>query len=285
MPVLSFPTLSAPSNKLLLEQRLKYIFQSKNFTQKTLSEVKFDENWGFYGDLSSRLNQLNLSLNASVDYLWASRGGYGVSDLLGKIELKNHENTIFIGFSDFTSLMSARYAECGGLSWHASMPGGAFWYDDELLDDFLLQLESSEPSGEVLIEENIEEPIKGKVYGGCFSVLTNLIGTPYFPKSLDKHILILEDIEEHPARLMRYWRQWENSGVLQGVSAVVFGRLVYKDPAYREYHDIFIQFLKKNSHVPIYTSNEIGHIHNNKPFLIGADAVLEENKLKFSAVL
>ena len=116
-------------------------------------------------------------------------------------------------------------------------------------------------------------------------MLTNLIGTPYFPRSLEGHILILEDIEEHPARLMRYWRQWEYSGALKGVGAVVFGRLVYKDPVYRDYHDVFMSFLKQNSSIPIYTSDDVGHIHNNKPFLIGSDAVLEENQIKFSATL
>ena len=195
MPILSFPALSAPPDQNLLAQRLQQIFETTGFKEQKLPKVNHHGNWSFYPDVSSRLTQLELSFESKVDIIWAARGGYGVSDLLGEIDFNGQKSTIFIGFSDFSSLMSARYAKSGGLSWHASMPGGAFWYDDKNVNAFLKQLESRSPAGEISIQEKTSKKIQGKLFGGCFSVLTNLIGTPYFPSSLEGHILILEDIE------------------------------------------------------------------------------------------
>ena len=127
-----------------------------------------------------------------------------------------------------------------------SMPGGKFWYQERELSDAMNVLLGNAPHQEICLNESATKNHEGKLFGGCFSVLTNLVGTSFLP-DLAGHILIFEDIEEHPARLMRYWKQWEYAGILTGVEAVVFGRLVYKDAKYANFSEIFTNQLKKYS--------------------------------------
>ena len=277
-----FPTLSAKSDESLLKARLGVLQEKFGIVSLPLQEVEVDESWPFYGNNSSRLNQIEEVLKKTPDLIWASRGGYGVSELLDAIKLEQFESIGMVGFSDFSSLLSASYAfNKNSINWHMSMPGGKFWYQQSELTEAMNVLLGNTTHQEIKLNETATKNHEGRLFGGCFSVLTNLIGTSFLP-DLQGHILVFEDIEEHPARLMRYWKQWEHAGKLTGVEAVVFGKLVYKDSKYAKFSEIFTNHLKKYSSLPIYTTNEVGHIENSKPFRIGAVASITDGKLVFN---
>ncbi|MGE5189977.1 MAG: LD-carboxypeptidase, partial [Gemmatimonadota bacterium] len=64
----------------------------------------------------------------------------------------------------------------------------------------------------------------GVLCGGCLSVLTALLGTPYEP-DLRGALLFLEDVKENAYRLDRMLTQWIQSGRLSRIAGIVAGRI------------------------------------------------------------
>ena len=58
------------------------------------------------------------------------------------------------------------------------------------------------------------------LWGGNLSVLVSLLGTPYF-SAIDRGILFLEDVAEHPYRVERMLTQLLHSGVLARLSTPI----------------------------------------------------------------
>jgi muramoyltetrapeptide carboxypeptidase len=76
-------------------------------------------------------------------------------------------------------------------------------------------------------EAEVPEPVRpgratGPLIGGCLSVLTTTLGTPYAPDTAGA-ILFLEDVHEFPYRLDRLLTQLKQSGKLDRVAGVVLG--------------------------------------------------------------
>lgn len=65
--------------------------------------------------------------------------------------------------------------------------------------------------------------VRGRLHGGCLSMLSSLVATPYMP-NLCQTLLIVEDVNERPYRLERMMWQLMISGSLEGVAAVLFGQ-------------------------------------------------------------
>jgi muramoyltetrapeptide carboxypeptidase len=126
----------------------------------------------------------------------------------------------------------------------------------------------------------ITGPIAGQLFGGCLSVLSNLIGTRYLPQRFSRHILFFEDTGETAPRILRDWRQWLDSGLLTGVRAVVFGQFTecFRDPAEVRW---LLAELAERTPCPVFVSTDFGHIENNAPIGIGAEATIDENELKW----
>ncbi len=117
--------------------------------------------------------------------------------------------------------------------------------------------------------------LSGTLFGGCFSVLTNLLGTPYFPKSLAGHILFLEDTGETLGRLLRFLNQWLQSGALSGVKAIILGNfrdLANNDPqAIAQFNSAFAE----RCQLPVFISNQFGHTSPNTPIAVGGSALIK----------
>jgi len=65
----------------------------------------------------------------------------------------------------------------------------------------------------------------GPLLGGCLSLVTALVGTPYCP-DFNAAILLLEDVNEPLYRIDRMLTQLKLAGVLGRISAVVLGYFV-----------------------------------------------------------
>ena len=111
-----------------------------------------------------------------------------------------------------------------------------------------------------------------------------MIGTKFFPKFATKHILLLEDVNEHPARLMRFLFQWQESGALENIAAIILGGFLYSDENYKNYSSLFKERCARNLEIPVLSSEEFGHCADSCGFLIGSHGVIKENKLVFEAV-
>ena len=185
--------------------------------------------------IAQRAQMLTQSLlSGGVDYVMAARGGYGASDLLPHLywaELSKVSPRLLIGFSDITALQAALKARLNWPALHGPMPGSPSWCEDVAADEMVAMLAAGAPfSGEIVLEspqgQATPEIITGELFGGCLSVLTNLIGTPDLPAPGPQRILFLEDINERPERVLRCWNQWREAGQFDGVRAVVLGQFL-----------------------------------------------------------
>ena len=209
------------------------------------------------------------------------RGGYGTSDLLPRIPYESLQRTKrVIGFSDISALHSALWTRCGFVGISAAMPGSAAWGDIHsaamrtLLDIMRGTCREGGMAVEALDDYGTRE-IEGTLFGGCFSVLTNLLATPYLPRSLAGYILFFEDINESVWRLLRYLNQWRFSGMLDGVQAIVLGRFEQLDGDLTRLHAEW----QARVACPVYTTCDFGHSAPISPLPIGGRGVIRGRSL------
>jgi muramoyltetrapeptide carboxypeptidase len=116
---------------------------------------------------------------------------------------------------------------------------------------------------------------EGPLLGGNLSVLTRLIGTPWFP-SLDGAVLLIEDVGERPYRLDRMWQHLVLSGALKGVRGVVLGDFTgcdEKDASY-SWADVLGELVRELG-VPAAAGFRIGHGDQNWSVALGRTVQLE----------
>jgi len=125
-----------------------------------------------------------------------------------------------------------------------------------------------------------EREIKGRLIGGCLSLVAGLTGTPYFPNP-DGAILILEDVSEEPYAVDRMLTQLENAGVFDRIAAVVFGVFTdckAKDPQDGTIADVLNEW-KKRINAPVFTGLPYGHQAGSLVWPIGGTGVLSAGKI------
>ncbi len=232
-----------------------------------------------------RLGALQSALDSNSRYLLSARGGYGASELLSRLDwdaLTKEVPRVLIGFSDISALQSALYARLKWPSLHAPMPGSSLWQGGEDVRALLDLLRSDRPwTGSIdlaPVSNTPELKCQGRLFGGCLSVLSNLVGTPNLPSDLSGHILFFEDTGESAPRLLRYWRQWLDSGLLKGVSAVVFGRFTEMG-SMTEADSWAVTELAARTPCPVFSSRDFGHVTPNLPLAIGAQAEIRHDQL------
>lgn len=252
--------------------------------------IACDENWPYNGGpTQTRADALNDALcETESDYVLAARGGYGASDVLPLLDwgrFKTVNPKFLLGLSDITAIQSALYARLGWYSLHTTMPGGSLWDsnsdDVEQLTKFL---RSGLPwQGEIQLESGQSpDKIDGTLFGGCFAVLTSLIGTPCFPKTLDNTILFLEDINESPGRLMRFWNQWQQADITKGIKALVLGHFSGLDKNDNEdaRQNVVSEF-QRRCDCPVLSTTQFGHCSPSFALGIGAIAQVENGSLSW----
>ena len=232
-----------------------------------------------------RLGALQSALDSNSRYLLSARGGYGASELLSRLDWDARTKEVprgLIGFSDISALQSALYARLKWPSLHAPMPGSSLWQGGEDVRALLDLLRSDRPwTGSIDVAPVSRTPelkCQGRLFGGCLSVLSNLVGTPNLPSDLSGHILFFEDTGESAPRLLRYWRQWLDSGLLKGVSAVVFGRFTEMG-SMTEADSWAVNELAARTPCPVFSSRDFGHVTPNLPLAIGAQAEIRHDQL------
>lgn len=257
----------------------------------------------FAGSDAERITELNAlaGLPASTTVM-AMRGGYGLHRLLGKIDWQEIHKAVkaglqICGHSDFTAFQLGLLAKTGG----TSLAGPMLNYDFGRIEDN--QLMAPDPlmwthfqravrerslSAQVNASQTLSalgskaKTTTGMLWGGNLTVLTSLIGTPYFPaeQQYQNGILFLEDVNEHPYRIERMLMQLLEAGILAKQSAIMMGGF----SAYR-LHDIdrgySLQVAFEAIHsrlpdsIPILTDLPFGHQPNKLTLPVGAIVEIE----------
>lgn len=287
-------------------------------------EVEIDEgalasHLRFAGDDETRLAAIHRAVASGADVALISRGGYGLTRILGGIHYKAVANAVesgtkFVGISDFTALQNAVLARTGAITWAgpALCEGFGVGGKPDLVDghghaEGLVPDDIMEACFEDLVQgrgegtgwrqnrdanqyatNSIAVPIpstttrtsfgirNGVIWGGNLSVLTSMVGTPYFP-DIKGGILFLEEVAEHPYRIERMLTQLLHAGVLGRQKAIVLGqftefRLTGHDRGYKL--QTVVDWLRQQTKTPVITNLPYGHVATKVLLPVGAKADL-----------
>lgn len=161
----------------------------------------------------------------------AARGGYGTARILPSLPWFDFMRApkLLVGYSDVTALLSYVSTRLHIPTIHGPMVAAdlATRFDDEAASDFLRlargDVSAKEPWGPQM-ERIRAGSAEGILAGGCLSVLTGLVGTPFEP-DFRGALLFLEDVSEPVYRLDRLMTQWIQSGRLSKIEGIVVGTI------------------------------------------------------------
>ncbi len=185
----------------------------------------------FAGHDGQRLQALHRSARGRAGVVMATRGGYGLSRLLHRIdyallgEAIVHRGQRWVGHSDFTALQLALLARCGAVTWSGPMADtdfGADTVDSITADSFVDAVHGrQEAVGFVCDDAPRGLDAHGVLWGGNLAMLCSVVGTPYLP-AVDG-VLFVEDVGVHPYAIERMFTQLLHAGIVQRQRAVVLG--------------------------------------------------------------
>ena len=262
----------------------------------------------FAGDDDTRLQAIHRVADQSPQVALASRGGYGMTRLLDRLDWSRvaasvARGTAWVGHSDFTALHLAALAHgAGGDKRPGEGVSAGLWAGPMACDDFgrddvpgggddVTQACFVEAmTGELEAVGFRVEPgrrgaatqvfdglsCKGVLWGGNLSMLVSMLGTPHFPR-IRGGILFLEDVNEHPYRIERALLQLHQAGVLAQQRAVLLGAFTaFKpSPLDRGYKlDAAIAHLRQVCHVPLITGLPFGHVATKVCLPLGREVEL-----------
>ncbi|PIY28295.1 MAG: LD-carboxypeptidase [Comamonadaceae bacterium CG_4_10_14_3_um_filter_60_42] len=248
----------------------------------------------FAGDDATRLAAIHRAAASKADVALISRGGYGLTRILPGIQYKQVAKAVaqgmqFVGISDFTAFQNALLAQMGAVTWAgpALCEGfGVKGESDDIMEDCFndLLLGQGEGTGwrqhrkpDIMASDAPAFDLKNAtLWGGNLTVLTSLLGTPYFPQ-IKGGVLFLEDVAEHPYRIERMLTQLLHAGVLARQKAVVLGqftefKLVAHDRGFKL--QSVMDWLHQQIKVPLLTNLPYGHVATKVLLPVGASVDL-----------
>jgi len=257
-----------------------------------IDEAALSSHQRFAGDDETRLAAIGRAAASAADVALISRGGYGLTRILGGLPYKLlakaiERGTQFVGLSDFTALQCAVLAKTGAVTWAGPALGEDFGAEagpDEIMEACFDDLtcghgEGSgwrlpapdvpalatvlQQQGKIIGEDGPELRVrKATLWGGNLTVLCSLVGTPYLP-AVKGGILFLEDVNEHPYRIERQLTQLLHAGILGKQKAVLLGSFNRYQPSP---HDrgfklpTVVNWLRSQTRTPILTGLPFGHV-------------------------
>ncbi|EAB2060154.1 muramoyltetrapeptide carboxypeptidase [Salmonella enterica] len=244
----------------------------------------------FAGTDAERLADVNslASLTSPDTIVMPVRGGYGASRLLDRIDWQalatrqQRDPLLICGHSDFTAIQAGLLAQVNIITFSGPMLAANF--GAETLNTFTEQhFWLALRKAQFTVEWQGDGPqcdVQGTLWGGNLAMLISLIGTPWMP-TIDKGILVLEDVNEHPFRVERMLLQLEYAGILNRQIAIVLGS--FSGAAPNEYDagyslESVYAFLRSRLSVPLITGLDFGHEQRTVTLPIGANATLKNTR-------
>ena len=245
----------------------------------------------FAGDDDTRLATLHRVAEQAPAIALATRGGYGMTRLLDRIDWALLEKSVergtrWVGQSDLTALQLGLLAHAGAqvVTWAGPLACDDFGRTDDAggVDDVTQDCFVEAMSGELEAVGFRTEAgfdglaARGTLWGGNLCMLNSLLGTKHMPR-IKGGVLFLEDVNEHPYRVERNLLQLHQAGVLGAQKAVVLGAFSgwRKSPLDRGYSmKAVVAHLRSVTSTPILTGLPFGHVPTKVTMPVGAKVQL-----------
>lgn len=235
-----------------------------------------------------------------VDAIICLRGGSGAARILPLLDYETIEKNpkIFIGYSDITALHLAIYKKTGLVTFHGPLATSTWnnfaaeHFQKLLFEAEAVQYENPSDKGGLLTQTRnrirtiTPGTATGGLLGGNLSVLTNIMGTPYFPENWENKILYLEDVGEKIYAVDRMMTQLQLGGVLGKISGFIFGKCTECDPGGSSGYgsltleEVIDHYIKPLG-IPAFSGAMIGHINDNVTIPNGIRAEMDAEKGTF----
>jgi muramoyltetrapeptide carboxypeptidase len=284
---------STPDLLTKIQDSIKYL-EGLGYRVKLGKNV--GKQYGYLGGLDDeRLADLHeMFSDRTIKAIISIRGGYGTIRLLDKINynLIKKNPKILVGYSDITSLQFAIYVKTGLLTFSGPMAAVDLANDvDKFTEEMFWRMVTSNkkigkiknPGGEKICALTTGIA-KGRLVGGNLSLLGSLLGTPYFPK-FDKSILFMEDVDENPYRVDRYFAQMRLAKIFDNMSGLIlcnFTDCEETDPTKKSLtiNEVVYDYFSKMKK-PIIYNVLYGHVKSKNTIPIGVRARINATKGEF----
>jgi muramoyltetrapeptide carboxypeptidase len=264
----------APSGPFDLESFARGVEKLRQHYEVQHTPRIFEAKRYLAGSDEARARELQDALESNSSALIAARGGYGLTRIVDRIDLKAAPLKALIGFSDFTALHLLAQQH-GWQSIHAPVVTQLGNQPDIVftrLRDLLAHHPVLPLSGTRTIFPGIAE---GPLLGGNLAVLTRHLGTPFLP-SFDGAVVVLEDIAERPYQLDRLLTHMRQSRVFDRAAGFVLGDFTdceQRSAAFTA--DEVLAELLSEFKKPCAAGFSIGHGAVNTPVTLGASVRLD----------
>lgn len=241
------------------------------------------------GEVEARLDELHGAFaDPSVDGIIAIRGGYGVMQLLDRVDwdLLARNPKPLVGLSDLTPLLNSALDRAGLITLHGPMVVGLGGRTEAASVDRLFDaLTLSRPLPEMPCDGDAERwclrpgRVEGRIVGGNLALAAATVGTP-FQLRTDGRILLLEEVGEPPYRVDRMLTQLRLAGLLDRCAAVGFGEMVGCEPAEKVGYSLrdVVRDALDGLTAPVLWGLPFGHGARNWAFPVGGRARLDAEK-------
>lgn len=279
---------SSPFDKELFQkgvQALKNLGFEAYFREDIFSKERY-----LAGLDARRAQELTeLILNKKIKAIFFARGGYGSQRVIPHLDLKALKKNPkpLIGFSDLTALLNffnqkLKFPILYGpvITQLGNGPSKRTLLN---LKWHLTQKSPHPPLDLKNCRVLKEGKIKGKLAGGCLSLIVSSLKTPYELDCQNK-ILFFEDTDEKVYALDRMLTQLSNAGVLKKIKGVLIGTL---EPKKGEPYSILamLKDIFKDFNGPVVFGIPSGHTNDFIPLPLGVEVSIDAQlkKLEFKS--
>ena len=222
--------------------------------------------------------------NPQVNGIICMRGGWGCARILDKIDFEVVKNNpkVFMGFSDITSLLNAFYLKSGLVTFHGLV--GVNTWNEFSTDVFNKVVCSGESCSFPMDQNTIKNFIsikngvaKGILFGGNLSVISGIVGSPYFQLP-ENSILFLEETNEEPYVVDRMLTHLKIANVYENVKGVIFGNCSKCTAENPNESMSTLEVIKEHFstlNIPVCYGAPIGHIANKWTLPIGVEVEMD----------
>ena len=248
--------------------------------------TKYSNGYNYAGTEKERISEMNWAFNnEEIGAIWASRGGYGCQHLLRHVQLSKFKKKPkwYIGYSDNTVVQSFLLKNNFSSIHGQTIKTSSFGVTDESYDLIFDILKGKKPTYSIAQNElNKVGTAAGTLVGGNLALIYALLGTTYSFNFKDK-ILFIEDIGENFYALDRMLISLDLAGVFRNIKGLIVGGMTNMgdEKDNKSYEESFDQFAYKiiservsKYDFPVAFGFPNGHIHDNRPLMIGANITM-----------
>ncbi len=250
----------------------------------TLGKNVFSDFNQFAGTDDKRLADFQQAIDdPHVKAIFCARGGYGSIRIINKINFQKFRKSPkwIVGFSDITVFHSIMNCNFRIATVHSQMPVN---FDRPQFSENLKKLnnilQGQKPEIDATMNFlNRNGECGGILVGGNLSILYSLQATPFQINTKNK-ILFIEDVGEQLYHLDRMLNNFKLSGKLKYLKGLIVGGMTdmqdKKRPFGKTAYEIVHDAVKEDDY-PVLFDFPAGHLDNNEPFILGAEAELTVN--------